>query len=289
MNVFVTLRKTLYMSAISLCLASQATAIVLHPSDDPPTGLSTPADSVVGRWANGASAVAIASDFIITTRHQGGGIGTTVTFGGNAYTVAEIFNHPTADLRVVRIETPGGAPAGLTDFVGIYSQTDEVGQVAVLGGFGEGRGADVSNGLVNVGYEWAGFASRQLRWGANLINGSGLATIDPLTSGGGFTSDVLRATFEDELSGVNAEASLAFGDSGGGWFLLDGGQWKVAGLSRAVQNTNEAIYSPPELLDSVRLSSYVGFINSIVPEPTTAGMLLSLLSLGVVARGRREA
>lgn len=249
-----------------------ASALVLHAPDDPPVGLLTPDDAVVGRWNGNGSAVAVSPDFVVTTQHQGGGIGSNVTIDGTVFKVAEIFNHPTADLRVARITTPGGAPAGLTDYVSIYSDTDEAGQTAVFGGYGEGRGTTVAGG-----YTWAGALSRELRWGSNVIDSAGTAG----------PNDVLIADFDSLANGALGEATLAEGDSGGGYFLWDGSEWQVAALHRAVDNPGQALFSPtPEYIDGVRLSSYSGFINNIVPEPSSAALLFSAAS-GLLMRRRR--
>ncbi|MFN3168323.1 MAG: PEP-CTERM sorting domain-containing protein [Phycisphaeraceae bacterium] len=272
-----------FATATSLCAGVFATlssgALVLHPADDPPLGLAKPADAVVGQWlgVNEASLVVIDPNFAITTKHQGGGIGTDVVIDGAMYKVADIVNHPTADLRVVRLETPGGSAANLSDFVGVYDQTDEVGQTAVLGGYGEVRGDDITIIGNLVGYEWAGDASRDLRWGANVIDSAGTAG----------ANDVLLADFDSDADGVFGEATLAEGDSGGGVFLWDGTEWKVAALHRAVENNNQALFSAtPELMDGVRLSSYHGFIDNAVPEPTSAALLPALA--GLAARRRRR-
>jgi hypothetical protein len=259
-------------------LSSQS--LVLHPADDPPLGLSKPADAVVGQWlgTNEASLVVIDPNFAVTTKHQGGGIGTDVMIDGTMYKVAEIINHPTADLRVVRLETPGGGAANLADFVGVYDQTDEVGQVAVFGGYGEGRGADILASGNLIGYDWAGDASRELRWGANTVDSAGTAG----------ANSVLIADFDSDANGVFGEATLAEGDSGGGYFLWDGGEWKVAALHRAVQYNNEARFAAtPEQMDGVRLSGYSAFIANSVPEPTSAAMLLTALA-GLATRRRRR-
>lgn len=269
---------TRFAAVTSLCAGLlsvvPAEALVLHPADDPPTLLSKPDDAVVGQWlgVNEASLVVVAPNHAITTKHQGGGIGTHVLIGTTTYKVAGIVNHPTADLRVIELETLADTPANLTDFVQVYDQTDEVGQTAVLGGYGEVRGSAIAGG-----YNWAGDASRTLTWGANIIDSSGTAG----------ANQVLIADFDSDANGVYGETTIAEGDSGGGWFIWTGSDWKVAALNRAVANPNQAIYSPtPEYLDGVRLSSYTTFINSNIPEPTSAALLLSAIA-GLSLRRRR--
>ncbi len=253
--------------------ALPVSALVLHPAGDGAV-VTRPADAVVGQWlgSNQASLVVVSPDYAVTTQHQGGGIGTLVSIDGTQYKVNAITNHPTADLRVVKLVTLADTPANLTDFVSIYTDTDEAGQTAVFGGYGEGRGSAVAGG-----YNWAGAGSRSLRWGSNVIDNTGTAG----------ANDVLIADFDSHANGALGEATLATGDSGGGYFLFDSGEWKVAALHRAVANPGQALYSPtPEYIDGVRLSSYSTFINGVVPEPTSGALLLGTL-IGLSARRRR--
>jgi len=275
----------LLVTACALIAMQPASALVLHPGDDPPNLLSTPLDAVVGRWGNNASAVAIAPNYVITTRHQdlpASGVGIHVVFGGTTYVVAQIIVEPSgADLRIARLETLGGDPANLTSYLGIYDQTDEVTQGVVLGGFGEGRGANIGG----TGYVWSGVEGTQ-RWGANTIDNS----FDNQKSGD-YTNDILVADFDSDAIGVYAEATLAAGDSGGGWFINDGGVWKVAALNQGVEvedenNPNQAIFTPAEELSGVRLSSYSSFINANIPEPTSGLAMLTAFALCAMRRRR---
>src|SRR4051794_6153417 len=102
---------------VSACFMSgTARAVITHPGEDPPP---QPPSDVVGRWdvdggAN-ASAVAIAPNHVITTRHQGsGGVGSIVQFGASRYKVASETVIGSADLRVLRITQEfSSAPANL--------------------------------------------------------------------------------------------------------------------------------------------------------------------------------
>ena len=82
-----------------------AQAVVLHTDVQDP---NHPNDAVVGRWSTNASVVAVGPNYIITTRHQGGGTGTSVVLGGVTYYAAEEIDHGTADLRVIRLRTATG-------------------------------------------------------------------------------------------------------------------------------------------------------------------------------------
>ena len=253
--------KALIAGVTALGGSGIAQALIIHPQDEPFAG-PQPAAAVVGRWSSNASLVAVAPNYAITTRHQGGGVGTVVTFAGNQYVVAEEIPHPSADLRVVRLELPGGGQANLAHWVNVYDATDELTQVATGSGFGDGRGATISQLGIPVGYEWGGAATRQLRFGRNRIDGTSVLSF------GSFTSDVLLADFDPHqgLTSVQYECTIAEGDSGGGWFLFQGGEWKVAGLGVAVQNFGQAMFLPPEEMLLLRISSYASFIQASIPE-----------------------
>jgi len=266
----------------ALCSAPAGALVVVPDS----SVASQPSDTVLARWGGNASGVVITSEHVLTTRHQSGGVGTTVKVDGVNYEVVEVTNIQdpdtptnTLDLRVVRlVNQDTNAAANFTDFVGIYEGTDEVGQTMVIGGYGEGRGAEIRQGNNLLGYEWDG-SEGTLRWGANSVTGT---QADASFSNDQFQNDILKAVFDS--SGVDGEATVAKGDSGGGWFINDGGQWKVAALSQGVQFTDEARFG--EDLSAVRLSSYANQINNAVPEPGSALLLAGAIA-GLAVRRRR--
>ncbi|MFP4053860.1 MAG: hypothetical protein ACLFV7_08355 [Phycisphaerae bacterium] len=261
---------------------SQAGALIVHPQDDPPSGLTAPSPAVVGSWGGYATAVAIAPNFAISTLHQGGGVGETVTFDGNDYLVAEEFPHSTADFRVVRLTRPDATPAEMSEFVQLYTGTDEVGQTAVLGGFGESRGAQLTSGGITYGYQWG--TAGGLRWGRNAIDANDLVT----------GTEVLVADFDGpgQPSYLQYEATIADGDSGAGWFLFDG-NWKLAAITNNVDIPGEAIFldadtlePDPEHLEGIRVSPYAEFIHARIPEPLSLTILLG--GAGLIAVRRRR-
>ena len=264
---------TMVLIIAVLIINSPAVAMVLHPDGEPPTSWSDkPSDNILGRWGSSGSCVAIAPNYVITTRHQGGGVGTTVVIGGNSYTVSQVWNHTAADIRVAKL-----AGANLTEYAGLYSATDEIGKEIVLGGYGKGRGDDLTNGSGTVyGYSWAGDNNQTLRWGTNTIDSS------VVKSNLGFTSDTLRADFDKLTLGTDYEAAPAEWDSGGGWFVKVGDQWQVVALNAYVEHEGETWFLntqgvvDPDMFWGIRVNAYSSWINSIIPEPAT----LLLLSIG---------
>ena len=246
--------------ALAACLgfALPASALVLHPYNEaPPT--DRPPDEAVGQWlypVSGtltlkASCVPIGADYVLTTRHQGGGVGATVVIGGLSYTVSELFNNPSADIRIARITAAGGAPANLSYFVNPCTASTVTPGVTtlVIGGYGKGRGALLPSGN---GYAWAADPVPTLRWGANLVDSAGYTN-------GTYTTQLLVSDFDE--FGVTGEAAIAEFDSGGGWFVKGGTTWYVAGLSRSAARFGESDFRPADYLDAVNVGYYSTWIN----------------------------
>ncbi len=272
-------RRLVKLSAIGAALlaTSQAGAVVKH---DDSTVIPGPNVDVVGRWNGNASAVAIDPNYIITVGHPGGGVGSSVEFGGITYKVDQIFNHPTADLRVAHITTLASTPANLSAYVPVYTTPLAVVTDFTMGGFGKTRGSALNTTGGTYGYNWAGTTNTVETFGRNKIEG--INTVNDTVFG--YTSDVYEADFDGSgaATSVPGEAILAEFDSGGGWFIEDGpGNWKVAALSRGAEHIGfsqfassaNALVPDPDGMDAVNLSSYAGFINGIVPEPTNVAVL----------------
>ena len=264
-----------------------AFGVVLHTDNEP---TDKPNDDVIGRWGNNASCVAIAPNYIITTRHQGGGVGSSIFVGGNTYTATQVWNHSSADLRVVKIN------ANLTNYVSLYTETDEQYKDFVLGGYGKGRGAElVTDPPENVtyGYEWSGINNQTLRWGTNRVDGAHVNY--PV---GSYTSKILRADFDEDanldITFTAFEAAASEWDSGGGWFIKVGEEWKLAALSAYVEHIDETWFDDPntswtidpDKFRGIRISSYDEWINETIPEPGTM-ILLTLGAVGMIIRRRR--
>ena len=262
-----------------LAIAMPAFGIIVHSDSGQPT--DRPGDSVMGRWGSNASCVAIAPDLVITTRHQGGGRNTSVEIGGKSYAVQQVYDHATADLRIVKL-----AGADLTDFVDIYNVKKEIGSDFVIGGFGNGRGAELQKAGQPYGYKWDNTGNNTLRWGTNNVDGVSSMAFD-----------LIKADF-DALAAAGAtafESAIANHDSGGGWFIKVDGRWKLAGLSHGVAKSGSSTFDKLNTMTAVRLSSYTDWIHTgrqtmslaplpIVPEPAT----VLLVASGALLLARRS-
>ncbi|HUV40229.1 MAG TPA: hypothetical protein VMW23_00380, partial [Sedimentisphaerales bacterium] len=158
----------LLLVIMSVLLAGRAApvfGVVLHPDGEPNlmTWLDRPDCNVVGRWGTNSSCVVIAPNHILACKHQGGDVNTPVVIGGVTYRVDQILNHPTADLRVVKLHS-----ANLSDYVDLYTEPNEIGREIIIAGFGRGRGTTVYNGNEPKGYTWstgAEYNNYTQRWG----------------------------------------------------------------------------------------------------------------------------
>jgi hypothetical protein len=259
--------------------AGPAFGVVLHPDEGEPnlvTWTDRPDINVVGRWGSNASCVAVSSNCVITVRHAGGGIDTSVYFDDIEYKVKEIWNEPagggSADLRVCRIERASGGPANLVHYTSPYIDANEIAKEIRIGGYGDGRDGLLQTHGKTYGYTWDNSSNTTLRWGTNKIND----TQDDSTIGS-FTSDVIIADFDGLGEGNSTvyEAAVADHDSGNGLFIKVGDTWKVAGLSRAVEHFGESWFRnsrfpnqlDPDEMDAVRISSYATWISGIILVP----------------------
>jgi len=272
----------LVLTAILFWTAGSALGVILHPDGEPNlvTWTDRPPDDVVGRWRSNASCVVVSSNCVITVRHAGSSVNALVEIAGEQYTVSEVWDHNTADLRIAKLYG-----ANLANFVDIYENTNEVGRYFVVGGYGDGRDGLLETQGMTYGYQWDNSSNTTLRFGTNRIQG--VQTDSTLE---GFTSDIIIAYFDGLSEGISTvyESTPADHDSGSGWFVKTGGIWKVAGLSRAVEvhykaghedDPNYAIYDQswfrdsndpnvlhPDYFDAVRISSYAQWLRDTLPQ-----------------------
>ncbi len=246
----------------------------------------------------------------------------TFTIGGTPYTadMAQRFQHPLWnaapapltnatvgisqgwDIALFRLTTPvvGITPAQL------YTGTSELNAQVYTVGFGRtGTGTTVVtnnvsgaiHGISNVidratSQTSGGFTGGQLFYdfdsgaaGGNTLataglpdNGAFSTTLDPAGTISGTTS----ATTQMTLNAATVEGGTAQGDSGGPTYLLDGGTWKVAGITSWGINPADGFGSNGlygDVTAVTRVSSHVTWINSIVAVPEPSAVMLVLTSL----------
>jgi hypothetical protein len=258
-----------------------AFAIVLHPDGEPNlvTWTDRPDANVVVRLSTNDSFVVIAPNWIITTRHQStspttvliNGVSYTCNYNTTAWTGGPAGN---ADIRLIRLTKADGDDANLAHYARPYEYEDEAGKEVVIGGYGDGRGANLVKNNKVYGYQWDGSTNTIQRWCQNIVDGNGIGS-------GTYTSDVIEADFDGigDDTWTDYEGIIADHDSGGGWFIDDGSEWRVAGLSRGVEHSEESWFRDsmfpqilhPDGFDAVRISSYAQWIKQIIQPADLTG------------------
>jgi hypothetical protein len=253
-------------------------------------------------WANvglldGGSAVYLGNGWVLTAAHVWDAGATTAHFGDTIYSLDLGSWHQLhepgdpatlADLGLVHLS--GAAPSGLSDLV--ISQSPLPSNAEVLG-IGYGTDYDPMETWWNSQWqketgtpEHRGFqltSGRTKRWGENNIDPGGQVLLES----GAYTTHALQMTFNRLGGAGDNEMQAVPGDSGGGLFYNNGGQWELAGvfLARTTylgepgvteddQPLDTAVYGNESLAADLRL--YRSQIAALVPEPSVLVMLLSL-------------
>ena len=287
----------------------------------------------VGTNSTRPTAVLIAPDYILTAAHNVTGSGyndpsngnttiytpSVVRFPGSSpntfieYTIDTVTTanvHPSwvyyndgniadwrgSDLAVLHLNT---SVVGITP-VGLYTGSIEVGQNAVVAGFGNWGNGDVGGNNPSFSPDGADYFIAKA--GTNVIDG----TADQLGSVGAnygstypFSSDYLITDFDNpngltnSLSALGSsstatmdEAMISANDSGGGLFILNNGNYELAGIATETARPpgdNNTNFDYGEIGGFMRVSTQTSFINGVInsaaiPEPTT--LILCLVGAG---------
>jgi PEP-CTERM putative exosortase interaction domain len=253
------------VAALSLLVAAAgappARAIVTYGSDvrltsPPPASLLDHGYQYIGPDNTYFNPLPVAPNYFLYAKHVSGGrVGQTFQYFGQSYTIQEVIPHPTNDLALLRVDNvftnpiplyqPGGSEVGAEVFIaGKGGFMQKSGPIIAVDTGGSPSYAGLQNGwsLTNIGDS----ASRT--WGQNRVNSLvGIQANGAVVSG----EDYLRMTFDQPGQGDNIygdaaqqanEAMASFGDSGAGVFMLQNGQWRLAGVVYAV---DAGFYSTP--------------------------------------------
>lgn len=262
--------------------------------------------AAVGK-VGGASGVLIAPNWVLTAGHVAPA---NFTVGGQTYSVAESIKHPQFlangndinygfDIALIRLSANvvGVAP------IPIYQGTNELGATISMVGYGA-TGVGSTGIAANPG---------TLRGGTNAVDG--FYSFDNGPSGQiGAVNGVLLTDFDAPTSfdatgrfntlGTPATTSLEYhlasGDSGGGAFLFEGGQWYVAGIHSFVDSQRNWTGKPGDstllfgygaVSGMTRVSSFQSFIQTHagIPEPSSLALcgLIAASAMPLARRRRR--
>lgn len=300
------MNRLLAAGCLTLIMLAPGRAVILYGTSNILANTTAPTGSLLGSgWQYQGNwgaflGTPIAPNFFLTAKHVGGSVGMALGYNGSNYITTAKYDSPTSDLTLWRIA--GAFPT----YAPIYTSSNEVGLPLVVFGRGTRRGAEFldTNGVLK-GWEW-GIVDGVRRWGTNVVN--------DIVDAGPAYGDLLYSTFD---AGGSNEAHLSVGDSSGGLFVYSGGGWHLAGINFAVDGpfgrtngtyTNAALFdaggvwlqnSPtnqllpdlpfdiPSGFYATRISDNLSFINSVVPEPASAVVLLAGAAASLTRRRRR--
>ncbi len=219
---------------VPLLFAGSLSAMVFMYTDDPDFNTTPPqgyyADSGwqwQGEWGKGAGTI-VSPNQVLTAKHFPAAA--YFVHDNKVYPVLGQIDDPHSDLRLATVDT--SANGVFDSYAPLFAGDDEVGREVVVFGRGDIRGPPVLIDAALRGWHYQPDAGRRrLRWGTNRIIA--------LAPYGERDNLLLTARFD---AGSNpTECHLANWDSGGGIFLRDGGQWKLAGVNYAVDTAFSSV------------------------------------------------
>lgn len=282
---------------------AQESSAVIIADNSGGTGNIT-ATGAGGGWnyvgsVNGASGIYLGQygggNWVLTANHVGAGNfisnGTTYNLvGGSDVQVAGI------DLRVFQIVVPGG-DTNLLPLSNLSLNSNSVlGSETTMIGFGRNRAATETTYYVDTTpatWTWsesnfvgADSTAGGYKWGPGNTKRWGLNTIDSQIDVSG---TMMLSTDFDPVVG---EGQVAVGDSGGGMFTLDGGNWELAGVLDLQGTFNNqpgetAVFG--DATYAIDVASYRTQILAAIPEPSSFTLLGGSALLFAAIRRRKSA
>lgn len=277
-------------------------------------GINTGPDSVdttfqwVGRVGNNGSGTVIAPNWVLTASHVRGN---QFTLNGVTYTAAEVYDHPTSDLWLMRFNHTFGG------FYPIFTGPLQTYEVHLVG-----FGNSATYRTDHLGYnplpqsDPRSFGTR--RSATNRIEAAGVASFDFGGATGVRTFDAIAydLDFHSELTPVGPyrrdiyglggatanEGGLLPGDSGGAWLVdVGGGNYNLIGVSTLIGTAGgaDAPAIPPGgngattfglgigLAVDLTSASNSDWIFQTVPEPGSM-IALGLGAAALACRRRRR-
>ena len=204
----------------------------------------------------GSSAVAVDSYWVLTAAHvaDDGGSGSLMV-NGVTYNQLERVYHADADLALVRFDQ--ALPGYHELFTGSVLSTGANPELLQVGWGNTGTVSltSFSNGPGGSGTK---------RWGSNRADIRSTLLVDVGGSTGVVSNDIFLAGF---TSGDTAyEAVAGTHDSGGGLFIEEGGEWKLAGTMLYL-NGNDPSYTG---VIAAETAMYEEWVQSVSPEPSSS-------------------
>lgn len=175
-------------------------------------------------------------------------------------------------------------------------ETFGAGAAATLVGWGVGRDPLSAPGANTV--TWGDSSTAVKRWGLNAprtaINISYNLASEAYNYGALVTYAGNTNSLNPNNKGLGAnEAGATLYDSGSGLFQESDGQWRLIGITTAVQTSGSTTFGADAVGGGdgnyfVRVASYEQDIMAIVPEPTTASLLVAgMLAIAILTKRHR--
>ena len=213
---------------------------------------------------------------------------TSITVGGSSYTVTGTGTQiGTTDLILYQIGGLGDPVLPTLPSVPLASTFAVTGEFLLM----TGRGFTTSS---SYPYPWGspGFSDLATnRWATNTVE------FNALVSGNPYIVTDFDSPLNPLVTAYEGQASL--GDSGGGMFILRGGEWILAGVAHFVDDGPDFLITPSTGTNPTEYGDYsaysdiasnVAAINAVtgtlVPEPSSV-LIVSLSGAGMLLRRRR--
>ena len=194
-----------------------------HNTTPPANAAEARAWGLQGIWRT-CQGTPIAPRWFLSAKHIGGAIGDPFTVHGKThYAIARILD-PDSDLVL------WGVTESFQDHAALFREGDEIGKRMLVFGRGEVRGRPVflKTDTIQELKRWQrGSGQAMMRWGENIVTES---ADDPVLIQEGL-GHMIGAEFNRE--GLPDEAGLGPCDSGGGMFLWQDNEWKLAAINYA--------------------------------------------------------
>lgn len=255
---------------IGLCAGSWVEAIVVDNvaiAELNPTNIATYADfnwDFVYKY-KGSSAVAVDPYWVLTAAHvaDDGGSG-SLSVDEITYNQLEQVYHADADLALVRFDQ--ALPGYYDLFTGSVIPTGTHPELLQVGWGNTGTVSltSFSNGPGGDGTK---------RWGSNRADIRTSITVNVGGTAEFVTSDIFLSNFD--MGDTAYEAGAGSHDSGGGVFIEEGGEWKLAGTMLYLSGSNPSHNG----VIAAETAMYEGWVKSVIPEPSSS-LFMGLIFLG---------
>lgn len=174
-----------------------------------------------GEWGRGTATI-VSPNQVLTAKHMRAA--EAFVHQGKVYPVLGYVDDPRSDLRLATVDVAEHGP--FESWALPYAGSAERGREVVVHGRGYGRGEEVVVDDRLRGWRSLPQAAGRLRWGTNQV----VTYVDSH----GLEDALIKARFD--LSTGATECHLAEWDSGGGVFIRDSGEWRLAAVNYAVDS-----------------------------------------------------